>query len=640
MANIKSIGGNPIVLDPTANANTITDEMLTQTGGIISRLNDLMANDGYLVYNKGTYTWSEVANTWPAATRFGSSFTVNGTFGGTGNFYKLSETGSTNRSTSASTARSWAKEITLKAGRTYIAKLTTIAGSVTVPEDGFWCVRLLGTSPIDYRVYDGTPLTITPATDEQVNVCLYATQNVAYTSYEGVFTVRDITDANLTTDAKTVTGAINELDERTTKLDNASGLAYPFPYIVNRVTDSYGNLYFGYISKDAKAGVCCRRPDGSIIRRDLWQSDTCDDHNAPSVILVSVDGEQHVCVIGSTGHNVDSKINCFIASQPNTIMCSFTDKSHTITAPTDYVYQNTYSEAFWDTSHHRIINFFRIKQRHSGSFVMIWMCATSDDLGDTWKVYRVMATGQSEELFYLIAADSTANNYTKRLMFQTNTTNQSVRPLKTGYINTNSGNISNGNGTNIQKPMTLMADGELAYDTNVTIATYDDFTTVVNTDGYHRFRILDVWKDAVALSSLRFLYVKSATAPQDHHDITDWVLYHYDGGTVTEVAHVGLAHFVGSCYMSGACFVSDKDHVCYGKNTTTTVTDGPHELRMAVVDDGAVTSDELIKASGQLIARPARYDVGSLCYLTGRYREGQGDAYTTWHLGVGFIDHL
>lgn len=46
MANISSINGNPIVLNPTANANTITDAMLVQSGGVLERVG-IITNDDY-----------------------------------------------------------------------------------------------------------------------------------------------------------------------------------------------------------------------------------------------------------------------------------------------------------------------------------------------------------------------------------------------------------------------------------------------------------------------------------------------------------------------------------------------------------------------------------------------------------------
>lgn len=428
------------------------------------------------------------------------------------------------------------------------------------------------------------------------------------------------------------------------------GLAYSW-WVNNRVVDSYGNLYFGYISEEAKVGVGCRFPDGTIYRRDLFASEENDDHNAPSIILLTIDDNEYVCVIGSTGHNTDNRINVFVATEPNSILCGFNDRTHVINAPEGYEYECSYSQAYFDGNRNNIYNFFRIKQKDiaNGTYVMIWMCAISNDFGETWSIYRVFSTGQNSELFYMWSCDVNNNNYMKRIVLQTNTTNTTVRSIRTGIIDCNGLNIYSGSGfnaDNINKPMTLIEDGELAYDPNVTIANYDDFSEVIHAeDGeYYRYRILDVWPGD--RRQLHFLFAKSVENVQDHHDITDWILYRYNNadfqnhpsdGVVTEIAHLGLPYFVGSSYVTGACYVNNTDGVVYSKNDSPSK-DGKHSLHYVEIQNNEVINDEIKKVSSQTLARPARYDTGSIMFLQGKYREGSGTAYLTWHFGIGFID--
>lgn len=425
-------------------------------------------------------------------------------------------------------------------------------------------------------------------------------------------------------------------------LPSASRMAYSW-WVNNRVVDSYGNLYFGYISEKEYCGVGCRFPDGTIQKRDLWKSEDCDDHNAPSVILVTIEGKEYVFVVGSTGHNTDSKINAYIATQPNSITCDFTDRTHTITAPEGYTMQCSYSQAFFDSTNSKIVDFFRLKQIDNSdtSFVMIWMCAMSSDYGATWSVYRVFATGRESELFYMWGSDVSGSTVQKRMTLQTNTTNYTVRPLRAGFVNTQTLALMDESGTSINKPMTLCEDGDLAYDESVTIANYDDFTEVVPVDTqypYKRLRILDVWNEAGSDSHLNFLYAKSVQNNQSPvTSLTDWILYRYADGTITEIAHLGMPFFRGSCYVTGACFVGDPDHVIYSKNDSDTQ-DGPHTLHHAVISSNAVATDRVIKKTNMTIARPARYDNGSLMYLCGKYLEDTGRKFLTWHFGIQFMD--
>ena len=426
-----------------------------------------------------------------------------------------------------------------------------------------------------------------------------------------------------------LSGSINTGSAQSTK-----GLAYSW-WVNNRAVDSYGNLFFGYISENGNCGVGCRYPDGMITKTDLFASEDCDDHNAPSVIILPIDGKEYVCAIGSTGHNTDSKINVYVAEEPNTINCDFTNRTHTITSPSGYTIQCSYSQAYYDTEEAKIYNFFRIKQKDNvqNTYRMIWMCAISADYGETWAIYRVFTISSNETLFYMYSCDTTSNTWLKRIVLQPNTTNTDIKPIRAGFVNPKTLNILDANGDSINKPMTLMEDGDLAYDPNVTIADYDDFTQIIPTDENHRFRILDVWPG----QALSFLYAKSVENVSDHHNITDWILYCYKNGERIEIAHLGLPYFVGSCYVTGANFIADTNHIVYSKNDSASK-DGKHSLHYVTMDGSTIESDEIIKWAGDTIARPMRYDDGSLMYLKGKYREGSGTRYLTWHFGIGFID--
>jgi len=430
----------------------------------------------------------------------------------------------------------------------------------------------------------------------------------------------------------------NDLQKLTTP--TTKGCAYSW-WVNNRAVDSYGNLYVSYISEKAVCGVLCRFPDGTIYRRDLFQAEDKDDHNAPSVLVVTKDGAEYVFVIGCTGHNYDNKINVFMATEPNSINCEFINKSFEMTAAPDFVIQTTYSQAFFEVftsggvTYNRIVNFFRVKELDTinSTYQMCWMCAMSDDYGDNWTIYRAFTAGQniSEKLFYMSANDTRSNVWLKRVVLQYNTTNVNEAPIAGGFINTRTLNILDWSVSDIGHPMTEWHDGE--HPVNNTIAEYSDFTPLVYAGGSYALRILDVWENG------DFLFAKAVQSAADVHDVTDWGLYLYSGGNEYFIDTLGLAFFVGSAYVTGANFVGDESHVVYSKNDSTTQ-DGAHSLHLVELSGGAVVSDKIIKRSGQLLARPMRYDRGGLMALAGQYREGQGTKYLTWHFGIEFFDSI
>ena len=627
----------------------------------------------YVKYNGLTgYTFG-ATDSRPAFCKNGNRFSFNGTFGTAAYYYvKLSEAGTNNITTSANTARNWPKEVSFIEGHTYKARFNLLSGSHS-GEDNI-NVKLMLSSGTNVTIQESEEVTFTPGAVTS-SVVFYSEPSVSYDEAEFVFTIEDITEESLTTTARTVPGAINELGERIDDIEETidkpivptttMGLAYSW-WVNNRVVDSYGNLYFGYISDDAMIGVCCRYPDGSIVRQDLFVSEDCDDHNAPSVIIVTKDGGEYICVIGSTGHNTDNKVNCYISKEPNSITDGFDDKTFTVDAPTGYVYECSYSQAFFDSytrsgeTYNRISNFFRVRQRVSGQsqpFHMTWVCAVSDDYGDTWTLYRVFTVDEDTTLFYMTVKD-TKSPWMKRIILQPNTTYANYKPISAGAVNLYSLNILDSTMNSAIGSLSAFDSTKLIYDANdqsIQITNYDDFAVLVPFVTDYLYRILDVWD--IDNNRATFLFAKTAepedpTAYRPKADINDWILYRYDNGTITEIAHLGGAFFKGSCYVTGASFFNDADHIIYSQNNSPieTVTDGAgvtrnrqetdgaHSLHVVEIADNVVTSDKVIRISNQLIARPARYDRGSIMMLCGKYREGEGTKYLTWHFGVQFLD--
>jgi hypothetical protein len=660
---------------PTLKARLDADKAAigTDIDGLKADLGAELFGGRYVKYNGLTgYTFG-ATDSRPAYFRNGNRFSFNGTFGTAAYYYvKLSEAGSNNITTSANTARNWPKEVSFIEGHTYKARFNLLSGSHT-GEDNI-NVKLMLSSGTNVTIQESEEVTFTPGA-VTTSVVFYSEPSVSYDEAEFALTIEDITEESLTTTARTVPGAINELGERIDDIEDAidkptvptttMGLAYSW-WVNNRVVDSYGNLYFGYISDDAMIGVCCRYPDGSIVRQDLFVSEDCDDHNAPSVIIVTKDGEEYICVIGSTGHNTDNKVNCYISKEPNSITDGFDDKTFTVDAPTGYVYECSYSQAFFDSytrsgeTYNRISNFFRVRQRVSGQsqqFHMTWVCAVSDDYGDTWTLYRVFTVDEDTTLFYMNIKD-TKSPWMKRIILQPNTTYANYKPISAGAVNLYSLNILDSTMNSAIDSLSAFDSTKLIYDANdqsIQITNYDDFTVLVPFVTDYLYRILDVWD--IDNNRVTFLFAKTAepedpTAYRPKADINDWILYRYDNGTITEIAHLGGAFFKGSCYVTGASFFNDADHVIYSQNNSPieTVTDGAgvtrnrqetdgaHSLHVVEIADNVVTSDKVIRISNQLLARPARYDRGSIMMLYGKYREGEGTKYLTWHLGVQFLD--
>lgn len=100
-------------------------------------------------------------------------------------------------------------------------------------------------------------------------------------------------------------------------------------------TDSYGNSYISYISKRGYAGVAMRMPNGKILCRDMYKTETFDDHNACAVALLS---DETLLVMGSTGHSSDDVIHILYGTKPCTVDCEFVDKSVSMTD----IYSNKY----------------------------------------------------------------------------------------------------------------------------------------------------------------------------------------------------------------------------------------------------------------------------------------------------------
>lgn len=691
-----------------------------------------MFTDQFVKYNSLKPFSFGASDTRPAFFRYGNIFKFNGTFGTAPNYFvKLSEAGTTNISTSRTSAYAWDKETVFRANHSFRFYFTNTKGTYSGDEGSEIKVLIhfddestIEVTPDVYISFDNTSrkkasvifnapgnetfgdaeftfyieditetlrriTTLTPTTSYRLATPIEANTDMDDITTDGNYTVptaaiaatllnfipeptpgRIIVSHPLTSDrpyqfyisssvsgiwyrnytnrwyewkkiqaevTDTVAGG-NMLPVTSNAVFNAisggsgastQGTAYSW-WVNNRVVDSYENLYFGYISKSNECGVACRTPDGTIYRHAIWTSNNCDDHNAPSVIIVKDNGEEYVCVIGSTGHNADAKINCYIATQPNTINCEFTNKTYTIPSVSGYDMRNSYSQAYFENG--TIYDFFRVKQieTETDNYHMIWCCVISSDLGDTWELYRVFTLEEDGTLFYMYSQNTSTANI-KRMILQVNTTNADIKPIRGGYVDLSSKAVKKYNNSTIGY-MTLVTAGDLPYIDDPSVIDYDSFTELVEVDNNHRFRILDVLEDG------NFLYAKSVENVADIHEITDWILYKYNpSGDDFVIAHLGLPFFVGSCYVTGACFINDAKHIIYAKNNLSTK-DKTHTLHLVTVNNaGAVTSDVVIKKSMHTIARPARFDDGSIMYLTGTYNEGSGTRYLTWKFGIGFI---
>lgn len=415
-------------------------------------------------------------------------------------------------------------------------------------------------------------------------------------------------------------------------VSNAGDMAYSW-WVTNRVLADNGALYFTYIGKNAVAGVGCRYPDGTIYRKDLFTSSSCDDHNAPAVCLVEIDGEQYVCVVGSTGHNASRKIHFYLAKEPNTIRCSFIDRTQSIIAPpSGKFYANSYAQVFVDDSNN-IYDIFRVKQAASGDGTVegiVWVCAKSSDLGQTWSIYRILRI--SATLDYMWLASVEGSNTLKRIILQRNTSATPVLPIRAGFVDLATNTVYDNDMNDIGKPMTQVASGASIYDTSITCAEYDDFTEIISAVNGYKIRILDV----LETESSKLTFVYGRTAVQNNNN--DFILYRYMDGESLEIDHLGMPFCNTSLYLTGACFCGSADAIVYSKNVSNDK-DGAHELRVAELSDTTLDSIRTIKRSKQLIARPARYD-GAIMYLAGRYNETPEAVYTSWALSLGFIDTL
>ena len=405
----------------------------------------------------------------------------------------------------------------------------------------------------------------------------------------------------------------------------AANVAYSW-WVKNRAVDSDGTLFFTYISQDAQAGVACRYPDGTIRRKDLYASTSCDDHNAPGVVLVN----GTVVVVGAKGHNASGEIYCFVATEPHTIECDFINRTQSMPRPTGYQYANSYAQVF--TAGSVIYDVFRVKQMASGSSVVqgiCWVCAKSSDLGQTWQIYRLMRIN-SQKLDYIWLEDVEGSDTLKRIILQRNASATPLKPIRAGFVDLASNAVYDNAMNSLEKPMLLVPGNELIYRDNVVCAEYDDFTKIIDEETGYRIRVLDVWDSSD--SNLEFLYARTAVADNQ----TDFILYKYENGTSIEIAHIGRPFCTTSLYVTGACFAGDPDTVVYSKNDSDT-NDGRHSLHMAKLADGAVVSDTVLKRSKQLLARPARFDDGGVMYLAGKYNEVAGAEYTSWTLSAAFL---
>ena len=423
------------------------------------------------------------------------------------------------------------------------------------------------------------------------------------------------------------------IGEEVPDVSNAGDMAYSW-WVTNRVLADNGALYFAYIGKNASAGVGCRYPDGTIYRKDLFTSSSCDDHNAPAVCLVKIDGEQYFCVVGSTGHNASRKIHFYLAKEPNTIQCSFIDRTQSIVAPpSGKFYANSYAQVFVDDSNN-IYDIFRVKQAKSSDGTVegiVWVCAKSSDLGQTWSIYRLLRI--SATLDYIWLASVEGSNTLKRIMLQRNTSATPVLPIRAGFVDLATNTVYDNDMNDIGKPMTQVTTGTSIYDTSIACAEYGDFTEIIHAVNGYKIRILDVLE--TEQNKLTFIYGR--TAVQGNND--DFILYRYADGESLEIDHIGMPFCSTSLYLTGACFYGSADVIVYSKNISNDK-DGAHELRVAELSGTTLDSIRTIKRSKQLIARPARYDDGTIMYLAGKYNETSEAAYTSWALSLGFIDTL
>ena len=397
-------------------------------------------------------------------------------------------------------------------------------------------------------------------------------------------------------------------------------------WVTNTHVDKYGTFYLGYISNDGHHGIACRYPDGRVYHKNLGFSTNNDDHNAVSVNMLS-DGR--IVVMGTRGHSVDNKVIVYIAKEPYSISCEFEDKSFNISQPDDYTYKTCYSQQFIEND--VIYNMFRLLEKKDDVTTTTWSIVKSTDFGNTWELNRFLV-GSPYVRMQNIVGESTL----KRFCTCWNPADNRRNVIRCGYVNLETGVIYDSDKTTVMGNMSTVGYGEGVVDDTHEIVSSTAFATIVDDGGVDsRTRLLAVLETDI--NNVAVLWARSTD-----NTFLNYKYNRYLNGNSVEIGESGLPFYQYSGYISGADFGHNADVVYYGKNVEGTP-DGMHEIHRVTVEDNAIKSDVIVKASKMMLSRILSFDGGNFVYNVGHYNDVSTPITTgnfvSWELGVGFVDH-
>ena len=403
-------------------------------------------------------------------------------------------------------------------------------------------------------------------------------------------------------------------------------------WISSIAKDKYGNIYIGYVDENGSIGVLQKKTDGICTYKTLGPTQNNDDHNGAAVIVLN---SGRVLVVSSSGHSYDNTIRIYRSTSSYSVNCKFENLSVKLRQPTNTLYKTTYAQIFKDDINdvETLSVLFRCVVSENGmTSATTYPVLRSTDGGSTWVLYKGF---RKNDLYAKIVNTRTIG--LKRI-YATSNPVRSANAIVTGLIDFAAMAVKDSVGAtlyNLTEVANGIDDGTEAEAGSLiegleSIANL--FSRVVNTSDDIRLRLLDAMEYA-ASSAIYCVYAKSKDT-----EYTNYSYYVNIDGTEIEIGESGLPFYLYSSYLPG-CAIESTETVYYAKNDSG-VQDGAHSLHKVTIDNGRVSSDEIVMRSESLLVRPI-YINYTIAILGGLYNDisavGTTGSFRLWNLAPYFM---
>lgn len=452
-------------------------------------------------------------------------------------------------------------------------------------------------------------------TDVYIYLLLYAEYSVPYCSFylqleEGETYTKYVNPNNgnywTEKNAYNIGLLAQQAIEESYLLDNTkNNMAWTYGWTNPYVIKANGKIFFGYIRKNYKLnkhyiGISCTDSTGNTINLDLVESNICDDHNAPAVILTQ---KNKILVGCSTGHGYDNKVHIVRFRDSFQSQGTF-DK---VTLEVDSIlYPNaktSYSQ-FIKTSTGRIIIIFRVQMPENNT---LWMMSYSDNDGLTWSEIIPFCNMNKYMMVRQRSNDLCA------VVVGSHPTHEPHNQIICGYVNFVTGVAYGKDGVTVR--------GDNIYNGGFSLVENDGIDIIITGTAMRR-RLIDYYPSDIGNECILF-----ADAMDDSNE--DFTYYLYKGGVIIELTNSGKPFYTASSYIGGGCIVNENTVVVSRNNDN-----GTWDIVKCSINNNIVAHEILVHDTVVLL-RPLHID-GKIFYQSGEYNDG---SFNYWSLDVR-VDNL